>query len=394
MNGIYFDNSATTPVDPRVLEAMLPYFTDRFGNPSSLHQFGRDAYNAIESARETVAKGIGALPREIVFTSGGTESDNLAIQGAAFANWEKGKHIITCAIEHHAVLNTCHFLEGKGFHVTYLPVDGGGLVDPESVKRAITKETILVTVMAANNEIGTIQPIREIGAIAAEAGALFHTDAVQALTKMPLDVVKDNIHLLALSGHKFHGPKGVGALYVRKGLKLRPVVYGGGQERGLRSSTENVTGIVGLGKAVELGMAEMDDSVQRMRKIQKRIINGTLESISGCFLNGHREKRLCNNTHFRFDYIEGEALILSLDMMGIAASTGSACSSRSTETSHVLHAIGIRPEQGRGSLRISLSKMNTMDEAERYLEIIPNVVGRLRSISPINTLKKTELDGD
>jgi len=379
---VYFDNSATTAVDPRVLEEMLPYFTERFGNASSMHSFGREAYNALESARERVAKAIGASAREIIFTSGGTESDNLALQGAAYANQGKGKHIITSVIEHHAVLSTCHFLEGQGFRVTYLPIDRQGLVDVEKAKEAMSKETILVSIMAANNEIGTIQPIREIGAIAQEAGAVFHTDAVQTITKLPLHVTKDNLQLMTISAHKFHGPKGVGALYVRKDVKLRPVVYGGGQERGLRSSTENVPGIVGLGKAMEIGVAEMEESAERMSRIRDRIIEGTLSKVQGSYLNGHRNRRLCNNAHFRFDGVEGEALVLSLDVSGIAASTGSACSTRSTETSHVLRALGIRPEEGRGSLRISLSKFNTMEEADLFLAELPEVVERLRLLVP------------
>ncbi len=388
MDSIYFDNSATTRLDPRVFEAMRPYYDRWYGNPSSLHSFGREAHEGMEEARESTAKAMGAAPEEIIFTSGGTESDNLAIQGAAYARREKGNHIITCTLEHHAVLRTCNFLEQQGFRVTYLPVDRYGVVDPESVKEAMTKETVLVSIMAANNEIGTIQDFREIGAITHEGGALFHTDAVQAMTKMPIDVGRDNIDLMAISAHKFHGPKGIGASYIKKGVTLRPLVYGGGQERGLRSSTENVPGIVGLGKAIGLGVAEMDQSIAHMRAIRERIIEGTLSTVDGCYLNGHREKRLCNNANFRFDYIEGEALVLSLDMKGIAASTGSACSSRDTERSHVLGAIGVRKEDSRGSLRVSLSKMNTMEEAERYLTAIVEISIKLRTISPMAMLKK------
>lgn len=385
MERIYFDNSATTPVDPLVLKEMEPYFVERFGNASSLHSFGREAYDAMESSRERVAKSLGVLAREVVFTSGGTESDNLAIQGAAFANKGKGDQIITCTIEHHAVLNTCEFLSSQGFRVTYLPVDEDGIVSLEGLKRVIDHQTLLVSIMSANNEIGTIQPIREIGAIAHEYGALFHTDAVQAITKMPLDVAKDNIDLLALSAHKFHGPKGVGSLFVRKGVKLRPLVYGGGHERGMRSSTENIPGIVGLGKAIELGIGSMEESIPQMAAIRDRIIDGVLSSVPGAFLNGHRGKRLCNNAHFRFDFIEGESLVLQLDMAGVAASTGSACSTRSMEPSHVLAALGVRREQRHGSLRISLSRMNTMEEAERFLEVLPGITNRLREISPIKS---------
>jgi cysteine desulfurase len=393
MQRIYFDNSATTRLDPRVLESMRPYFDHWYGNASSIHALGRESYNALEEARSRTAKAIGAQAREIIFTSGGTESDNLAIQGTAFANSGKGNHIITSTIEHHAVLNTCRFLEGQGFRVTYLSVDSDGRVDPESLKKAMIKGTILVSIMAANNEIGPIQDIRELGGIAHDAGAIFHTDAVQSIGKVPLDVGKDNVDLLAISAHKFHGPKGVGALYVRKGIILRPLVYGGGQERGLRSSTENVPGIVGLGTAIEICMAEMEESVGRMTSIRDKIIRGTLSSVDGCHLNGPREGRLCNNSHFRFDYVEGEALVLSLDIKGIAASTGSACSSRDSETSHVLKAIGVRNEHARGSLRVSLSRMNTLEEADVYLEAIPEVISRLRAISPVAMLSKSSGPG-
>jgi len=386
---VYFDNSATTAVDPRVVEEMLPYFTQKYGNASSLHSYGREAYNALEKARERCARALGGQTREIVFTSGGTEADNLAIQGVAFSSLEKGNHIITCAIEHHAVLHTCQFLEAQGFKVTYLPVDREGRVSVEDVKRAITKQTVLVSIMAANNEIGTIEPIREIGAVAREAGALFHTDAVQAITKIPIDVERDNVDLLSLSGHKFHGPKGVGVLYVKKGVRLRPMIYGGGHERGMRSSTENVAGLVGMAKAIELGMAEMGDSVSKMTSIRDRIIEG-VSGIPDAYLNGPREGRLCNNAHFRFDFIEGESLILKLDAEGFAGSTGSACSTKSLEPSHVLMAIGLRPEQAHGSLRISLSKMNTMTEADEFLKVIPRVVARLREMSPIKSWKDYE----
>lgn len=393
MQRIYFDNSATTRPDPRVVEAMRPYLDQWYGNASSLHTFGRESFNALEEARRRTSKAIGAQVREIIFTSGGTESDNLAIQGAAFANLPRGNHVITSAIEHHAVLNTCRFLESQGFRVTYLPVDPEGVIEPESLKSAMRKDTILVSVMAANNEIGTLQDVRELGAIAHDGGAIFHTDAVQSIGKVPLDVSRDNIDLLAISAHKFHGPKGVGALYIRKGTSIRPLVYGGGQERGLRSSTENVPGIVGLGKAIEISMAEIDESVKKMTSIRDYIIKRTLSAVDGCYLNGSRDRRLCNNANFRFDYVEGEALVLSLDIKGIATSTGSACSSRDSETSHVLKAIGIRNEQARGSLRISLSRLNTMEEAERYLEVIPEAISRLRSISPVAMLSKSTVKG-
>jgi len=385
MERIYFDNSATTPVDPLVLKEMEPFFTQKFGNASSLHSFGREAYNAMESSREKIARVMGARSKEVIFTSGGTESDNLAIQGVAFANREKGDHIITCGIEHHAVLNTCEFLATQGFRVTYLPVDEWGLVSTENLKEAIDRRTVLVSIMYANNEIGSIQPIREIGAIAHENGALFHTDAVQAITKMPLDVVKDNIDLMSISAHKFHGPKGVGALYLKKGVKIRPIMYGGGHEKGHRSSTENISGIVGMSKALELTMASMDQSIGSMTTIRDRIIDGVLSVVPRSYLNGHRTLRLCNNAHFRFDFIEGESLVLQLDLEGIAASTGSACSTRSLEPSHVLAALGVRREQSYGSLRISLSRMNRPEEAERLIEVLPGVVSKLREMSPVKS---------
>ncbi|MCQ5375577.1 MAG: cysteine desulfurase NifS [Methanomassiliicoccales archaeon] len=385
MPKVYFDNSATTRVDPKVVEAMLPFFDEKFGNASSLHSFGREAQEAMEEARRIVAKALNATSREIIFTSGGTESDNLAIQGIAFANKDRGNHIITSAIEHHAVLHTCRFLESQGFSVTYLPVSSEGIVSEEAVKEAMTRQTILVSVMAANNEIGTIQPIRAIGEIAHDYKALFHTDAVQAFLKMPIDVFKDSIDLLSISAHKIHGPKGVGALYVRNGTKIRPIMYGGGHERGLRSSTENVSGIVGLGKAVEIGRGNMIEDVERMKAMRERIIDGVLHRIPDSYLNGHRYKRLCNNANFRFDFVEGEALVLQLDMKGIATSTGSACSTKDLEPSHVLLACGIRPEQARGSLRVSLSRMNTFEEVNYFLDVIPDAVTTLRKISPIKS---------
>jgi cysteine desulfurase len=384
MDRVYFDNSATTMVDPRVLEVMTPYFTQKYGNASSLHSFGREAYDAMEGAREKVAKAINSAPRDVIFTSGGTESDNLAIQGAAYALMGKGRHIITSAVEHHAVLHACQFLETQGFKVTYLPVDNEGLVSVESLKSALTKETVLVSIMAANNEVGSIQPIKELAEVTKEGGALFHTDAVQAITKVPMDMANLKVDLLSMSAHKFHGPKGIGAMYIRKGVKVRPLVYGGGHERGLRSSTENIPGIVGMGKAIELGMSEMNESVAKMIKIRDRIIEGTLASVPRSYLNGPKgEKRLCNNAHFRFDFIEGEGMILHLDMKGVAGSTGSACSTKSLEPSHVLRSLGLRHEQCHGSLRISLSKFNTMEEADYFLSVLPPIVQNLRKMSPL-----------
>ncbi len=385
MNRVYFDNSATTMVDPKVVEAMLPFFSDRFGNPSSLHSFGREAANTIEAAREIVGESIGSRSKEIVFTAGGTESDNLAIQGAVFANKEKGNHIVTSLIEHHAVLHTCQFLETQGFKVTYLPVDEYGIISEEDVKKAVTKRTLLVSVMTANNEIGTIQPIRAIGEIAHDKGALFHTDAVQAVTKTPIDVVKDNVDLLSMSAHKLHGPKGVGALYLEKEVKIRPLMYGGGHERGLRSSTENVSGIVGMGKAMEIAMGSMEEDVERMRSFRDRMISEVLSGIPNSHLNGHRTKRLCNNAHFRFDFIEGESLVLQLDSKGIATSTGSACSTKSLDPSHVLLACGMKPEHARGSLRVSLSRLTSAEEVDYFLGILPEAVAALREISPVKS---------
>ncbi|NLI73158.1 MAG: cysteine desulfurase NifS [Euryarchaeota archaeon] len=384
MDRVYFDNSATTRLDDRVLEAMRPYFLDKYGNASSLHSFGHDAYDAMEVARSQVAAAINVPPKDIIFTSGGTESDNLALQGAAFANASRGKHIITTSIEHHAVLHTCQFLENQGFKVTYLPVDSEGFVSDEDLKEAITPETTLVSVIMANNEIGTIQRIKDLAEIANDSNILFMTDAVQAITKMPVDVEKLNVDMLTMSAHKFHGPKGIGALYLRRGVKLRPLMYGGGHERGLRSSTENIPGMVGMGKAIELGIAEMDDNVDQMRRIRDHLIDLTLSKVPRSYINGPKgEERLCNNANFRFDYIEGEGMVLLLDLKGIAASTGSACSTKSLEPSHVLRSLGLRHEQCHGSLRLSLSRYNTMEEANYFIETIPQVIERLRMMSPL-----------
>jgi len=383
VNVTYFDNSATSNVDPRVLKVMNPFFLEKYGNPSSLHSLGRIAEEAMTVGRQQVARAINATPGEVIFTAGGTEADNIALQGYAYANRNKGNHIITTRIEHHAILNTCEFLEREGFKVTYLPVDEFGLVDPEKVKEAITSETLIVSVMAANNEIGTIEPIREIAEIVHDKGAIFHTDAVQSITKVRTDVVKDQIDLLAMSGHKFHAPKGIGALYIKKGLKIRPLVYGGGQERGLRCSTENVPGIVGIGQAIELGMAEFDEDVEKMTRMRDRLIKGVLSEIPDVYLNDHPSVRLCNNAHFRFEGVEGESLLIYLDQQGFCVSTGSACSSRSTGPSHVLSGLGLKHEQMHGSLRASLSKFNTMEEIERFLQVAPAVVKKLREMSPL-----------
>lgn len=380
------DYAATTPVDKEVLTEMLPYFDKIYGNASSIHTFGRDAFDAVEKAREQVAELINAKPDEIIFTSGGSESDNMAIKGIASKNKEKGKsdknHIITCAIEHSAVLKTCKYLEELGFNVDYLPVDKYGLIDINELKKSISKDTFLITIMYANNEIGTIEPIEQIGKIAKENNILFHTDAVQAVGKVPIDVNKQNIDLLSISSHKIYGPKGVGALYIKKGVSIDPLIHGGGHEKGLRSGTYNTPGIVGLGKACELGKKRMEKDVSHMTKIRDLLIKNILK-IEESYLNGHPTERLCNNAHFRFTAIEGESLNLMLDDRGIAGSTGSACSSKKLQASHVLLGIGLKPEEAHGSLRLSLGRMTTKEEIEYVSEIIPGVVQNLRNMSPL-----------
>jgi cysteine desulfurase len=350
---IYLDYAGTTPCDPEVIKAMQPYFYDVFGNPSSIHHFGQEAKKAIEEARQSLASALAAKPEEIVFTCGGTESDNYAIEGVAFANEKKGNHIITSAIEHHAVSETTKFLEKKGFEVTYVKVDKDGLVDPSDVKSAITDKTILISIMHANNEIGTIQPIAEIGRIARKKGISFHTDAVQTVGHIPVDVNELNVDLLSLSGHKFYGPKGVGALYIRKGTKITRFLHGGDQERGRRASTHNVAGIVGLGKAIEMCQENMAQEAASQTKLRDRLIRTIQQNIEDVRLNGHPDKRLPNNVNISFQYIEGESIILNLDLLGIAASTGSACTSSSLEASHVLLAIGLAHELAHGSLRFT-----------------------------------------
>jgi cysteine desulfurase len=382
MTSIYFDNSATTRVDERVLEAMRPFYLEDFGNASSLHHFGRKAAEGVEVARKQIAAGIGAKDAEMIITSGGTEADNLAIIGLAYANKDGRKRIITSAIEHDAVLRSCDYLASIGYDVVKLPVDAEGVLHPETLAKHLNDDTLLVSIMLANNEIGTIQDVKGLAAMAHEKGALFHTDAVQGVCHMPIDVTNMGVDMLSMSAHKFHGPKGVGALYLKKGTRIKTLMHGGGQERGLRSSTENVPGIVGMGKAMQLGTAVLEDDMAHMRRIRDRLIEGTLSSIERSYLNGHRTQRLCNNAHFRFDYIEGESLILYLDMKGVAGSTGSACSSKSLDPSHVLMALGLEAEQAHGSLRLSLSRFSRMDEAEHYLSVIGEVVERLRLMSP------------
>jgi len=380
---IYLDYAATTPTHPEVVKAMLPYFTEAFGNPSSIHARGQEAKEAIEEARGKVAELIGARDEEIAFTGSGTEADNFAIKGVAYANENKGNHIITTAIEHHAVLETCHFLEKRGFRVTCLPVDECGLVSPDDVRKAITDQTVLISVMHANNEIGTIEPIGEIGKIAREAGAYFHTDAVQTVGHLPINVNELGVDLLSMSAHKLYGPKGVGALYIRKGTKLSSFIHGGEQERGRRASTENIPGIVGIGRAAEIARHEMGEEAERLTSLRDKLINGLLAQIDHTRLNGHLQKRLPNNVNISISFAEGESMCLGLDFEGICASTGSACSSGTLEASHVLLALGLPHEQAHASLRFSLGKWTTEEEIERVLEVLPRIVARLRAMSPL-----------
>jgi len=381
---IYMDNAATTATRPEVLEKMLPYFTEHYGNPSSIHSVGRDARRAIENARRQVAEALGAQPREIYFTAGGSESDNWAIRCASKALAKKGKHIITSQIEHHAVLHTCDYMEKQGYEVTYLPVDSEGRVSVEDVKKAIRPDTVLISIMAANNEIGTLQPIREIGQVAHEAGVLFHTDAVQAVGAVPIDVNEWNVDMLSLSGHKFHGPKGIGALYIRKGVKISNLIFGGAQERGLRAGTENLPGIVGLGEAIELAVKELPEYTRRMTQLRDKLIDGILSSVPDVRLNGHRTQRLPGNVNVSVRYVEGEALLMRLDLAGVEASSGSACTSGSLDPSHVLLAIGLPHEIAHGSLRLSLGTENTEADVDYVLEKLPGIVENLRAMSALS----------
>ncbi|HQD29259.1 cysteine desulfurase NifS, partial [Acetivibrio saccincola] len=374
---------ATTPVSSEVLEKMLPYLKGNFGNPSSIYFLGRESKKAIEEAREKVANAFGANPREIFFTGSGTEADNWAIKGVAYSNRNKGNHIITTSIEHHAVLHACRYLESDGFEVTYLPVDENGLVSPEDVLKEIKPGTILISVMFANNEIGTIQPIKEIGKIAKDRGIIFHTDAVQAVGSVPIDVNDLNVDLLSMSAHKLYGPKGVGALYIRKGVKISSFIHGGAQERGRRASTENVAGIVGLGEAIKIATENMEENNKKLMSLRDRTIEEVLEKIPYTRLNGDRYKRLPGNVNFSFEFIEGESLLLMLDMKGIAASSGSACTSGSLDPSHVLLAIGLPHEIAHGSLRITFGKDNTHEDIDALMDVLPEIVGRLREMSPL-----------
>lgn len=381
MKKIYLDYAATTPVDPRVLEVMKPYFGEDFGNASSLYSMGQQARLAMENSRKRIAKIINSEPEEIVFTSGGTESDNLALVGVAMANKKKGNHIITSKIEHKAVMETCEFLEKQGFQITYLDVDKYGIIDLEQLKKSIKKETILVSVMHANNEIGTLEPIEEVGKICREKDIYFHTDAVQSFCKIPIDVKKMKIDMLSASSHKIYGPKGVGLLYVRTGVKIEPLLHGGGHESGRRSGTENVAGIVGFAKACEIANKEMTKEAKRLSRMRNKLVKGLLK-VPNSYINGHPEKRLPGNTNLRFDFIEGEALILKLDMVGIEASTGSACSSKDLKASHVLISIGLSPKQAHGSLRITMGRYTKEKDIDYVLKNVPEVVSELREISP------------
>ena len=382
MKKLYLDNAATTPTDPRVLQAMLPCFTEIYGNPSSLHAFGQTAKHLVEEARKTVASFIEASPEEIIFTSGGTEGNNTVIEGIAHARREKGNHIITSKTEHHSILEACHFLEKEGFEVTLIPVNEYGLVDPDDIRKAITGKTILISIMHANNEIGTIQPLTEISKIARENGIYFHTDAVQTFGHFPISVNELQIDLLSASAHKLYGPKGIGILYVRKGTRIEPILRGGDQEKRRRASTHNVPGIVGLGKAVELAKEEIVNEIEKLTVLRNMLIDGILTKIEHSRLNGHPSQRLPNNVNISFSYVDGESMLLKLDMEGIACSTGSACTSSNLEPSHVLSAIGLPLELAHGSLRFSLGRQTTEDNIRYILEVLPGIISKLRSISP------------
>lgn len=390
MRRVYLDHSATTPLRTDVLEAMLPYLKDKFGNASSIHGFGREAKVALEEAREKVAGIINAAPSEIFFTSGGTESDNLAIKGTAFANRKKGKHIITSQIEHHAVLESSKFLEKEGFEVTYLPVDSRGLVDPDGLKKAMRDDTTLVSIMHVNNEVGTIQPIQELCRIAKEKGAYFHTDGVQSVGKIRTDVKTSNVDMLSMSGHKIHGPKGVGVLYVRKGVRITPWTHGGHHERSRRAGTENLPGIVGFARALELMNQELDDQSRHMKNLTETFYRKLVESIPDVVLHGDSTRCVPNILSLSFKGVEGESVILSLDMKGVAVASGSACTSGTLEPSHVLSAMRVPPEVAQGAVRFSFGRDNTMEDVEYVLSLLPEIVQRLRSISPLYAQKQQE----
>lgn len=383
MRKIYMDHNATTPVHPAVVEAILPYYKEVYGNASSVHAFGREARAAMEDSREKIAEFIGAQRREIVFTSGGSEADNHAITGTIFKNSSKGKHIITSAIEHPAVLNTCKNLEKNGFQVTYMGVDRYGMVDPHEVKKAITDDTILITIMYANNEIGSIEPIQEIGGIAKEKGITFHTDAVQAVGKIPVNVDELGLDLLSMSAHKIYGPKGIGALYIRRGTRLETLIRGGHHERNRRAGTENVPGIVGFGKAVELAGEDIESEGERLWELTEKLKNGFQDQLEYVYANSHPTQRLPGTMNLSFDFLEGESILLNLDMKGIAASTGSACTSGSLEPSHVLTALGLDAATAQGAIRFSLGRDNTEEDVDYVLAELPPIIERLRSMSPL-----------
>lgn len=384
MKTTYMDYSATTYVKPEVLDAMMPFFTEKFGNPSSFYGISRETKMAVDNARAQVAKAINCDPNEVYFTGGGSEADNWAIKGIATAHMKKGNHIITTKIEHHAVLHTCEFLEKFGFEVTYLDVNEEGFIDLKQLESAITDKTILVSIMFANNEIGTIQPIKEIGAICREKKVLFHTDAVQAIGSVPVDVKEMNIDLLSLAGHKLYGPKGIGALYIRKGVRIDNLIHGGGQERGRRAGTENIPGVVGLGKAIEIATESIEENRARLTVLRDKLIDGILERIPYARLNGPRgDKRLPGNSNISFEFIEGESILLSLDFEGICASSGSACTSGSLDPSHVLLAIGLPHEKAHGSLRTTLGAASTEEDVEKLLNELPPIIERLRNMSPL-----------
>ncbi len=385
MNRIYFDHSATTQVLPEAAEEMTRFLTTVYGNPSSVHETGQQARQALQAARETVATALGADdPKEIIFTAGGSEANNLAIKGVASAKGRKGKHIITSAIEHPAIIEPLKYLEKQGFKITYVSVDRDGIVDPAEVAAAITDETILVTIMLANNVVGTIQPIKEIARLAREKGVIFHTDAVQAVGNIAVDVNDLGVDLLSLSGHKFHGPKGAGALYIRKGARIHPLIHGGGQERGKRSGTENMPGIAGLAKALEVAVREREEKAARLMKLRERLVAGVMDNVKEAIYLGDPITRLPGNANFSFKYIEGESLVLHLDMMGIATSSGSACASHSLEPSHVILAMGYSAVDAHGSLRVTMGRASTEVEVDKLIEVLPGIVDQLREMSPFH----------
>jgi cysteine desulfurase len=383
LNKIYFDHNATTPVLDEVFEAMVPFLKDQWGNPSSIHWAGRGTRKAVEDARERVCALLNCAPLELIFTSSGTEGDNHAIKGLAYAQKNKGNHIITTKVEHPAVLSTCKHLQKEGFEVTYLDVDKDGLIDLDELQKAITPKTILISVMFANNETGVLFPIKEIGKIAKEKGVAFHTDAVQAAGKIKIDVADLNVDLMTISGHKLYGPKGIGALYIKRGTRLVPIIHGGHQERNRRGGTENVPGIVAMGKAAEIAIRDMDKETEHLQMLKERLEKGMIEKIPHIKVNGHPDKRLPNTSNISFEFVEGESLLLNLDMKGIAASSGSACTSGSLEPSHVLVSMGLSHELSHGSVRFSLGKSNTVEEIDYLLEIMPPIVERMRSMSPL-----------